>query len=261
MSVSPADRQPGAILSKLCLGVASDAVLTDVRIGPFVTAVRTTVGTGIATTMLDPQIRGRHPMAVMAGRYQRMPVVEVVQRSRQGSTLERSVAVASIHGSIRNRLPVARSVNGFDILVQLGHHKRVVFIGHFPFVDSDRVEGFASLDVFELPERARPGDHLAEDLPKLLGRADLVAITGTTLVNNTLEEILSHCSGGSLRLMLGLTTPLSPILFECGLDILCGVMVEQPDRLLIEAAEGATHKQIGGLRKVMCVRPGLDVAG
>ncbi|MFO8011204.1 MAG: DUF364 domain-containing protein [Dehalococcoidia bacterium] len=41
-------------------------------------------------------------------------------------------------------------------------------------------------------------------------RADVVAITSTSLINHTFEDLIQLCDANALVIMLGPSTPLSP---------------------------------------------------
>jgi uncharacterized protein (DUF4213/DUF364 family) len=51
-------------------------------------------------------------------------------------------------------------------------------------------------------------------------------------------------------MMLGPSTPLTPALFDFGFDILCGTVIEDPDKVLKAVGEGAVTSQITGVRRV-----------
>jgi uncharacterized protein (DUF4213/DUF364 family) len=50
--------------------------------------------------------------------------------------------------------------------------------------------------------------------------------------------------------MLGPSTPLSPVLFDHGMDILSGSIVVDRDRVLDCISQGANFRQVRGVRKV-----------
>jgi uncharacterized protein (DUF4213/DUF364 family) len=72
----------------------------------------------------------------------------------------------------------------------------------------------------------------------------VVAITGTSLLNHTFEGLLALCRPDAAILVLGPSTPLSPILFERGVRFLSGAIVEKVDAVLRAVSEGANFKQI-----------------
>ena len=48
--------------------------------------------------------------------------------------------------------------------------------------------------------------------------------------------------------MIGPTTPLSSILFDHGIDAICGSKIIDPDCLIRSISEGATFKEVTGVR-------------
>lgn len=80
--------------------------------------------------------------------------------------------------------------------------------------------------------------------PEIIPQADILAITATTLVNYTFEGIFRLRKPGAKVLLLGPSTPLSPLLFEYGVDVLSGSVVEDPERILPLLRQGATFRQI-----------------
>jgi uncharacterized protein len=135
-----------------------------------------------------------------------------------------------------------------DLILAYGTGKKVAIIGHFPFVDKIRPE-FSSFWVLE--KSPRRGDLPAEEAERILPNAEVIAISATTLANGTLADILSLCSPSAKKIMLGPSTPLSPVLFACGIDIIAGGVVE--DRNLVKQGilAGLPFKQLKGYRYVV----------
>jgi uncharacterized protein (DUF4213/DUF364 family) len=139
------------------------------------------------------------------------------------------------------------------LIIKHGKHKRVALIGHFTFVDELRSQ-LDSLTVLE--QKPQPGDLPAEAAPEVLPFADVVAITGMTLTNHTLEGLLALCSRNALVMILGPSTPLSPLLFDHGVSLLSGVIVTDIDAVLRSLLQGANFRQIrkAGARLVTVVK-------
>lgn len=141
---------------------------------------------------------------------------------------------------------------GQDVLVERGRNKNVAIIGHFPFVEEIR-EAFANFWVLE--KRPQPGDHDASMAGALLPQADLVAITGTTLLNGTLAEILNLCSEEAFLVLIGPTTPFAPCLFELGIDVLAGCDVTCPDQVQAGITAGRCFRELAGARQLAWEKP------
>jgi hypothetical protein len=91
----------------------------------------------------------------------------------------------------------------------------------------------------DLPEQA------AEDY---LPQADVVAITGTALINHTFDKLLSLCTASSLVMVLGPSTPLSPVLFQHGIQMISGAKVIDEPAALKTIQQGASFPQVKGVR-------------
>jgi hypothetical protein len=121
----------------------------------------------------------------------------------------------------------------------------VALIGHFPFVPALR-EAAEHLSVLEL--RPQAGDAGAEEAETIVPEADVVAITGSSFINKSLEALLGLCRADAFIVVLGPTTPLSSVLFDFGADVISGTRVVEPELALRCAGEGATFRQIRGIR-------------
>jgi uncharacterized protein len=75
-----------------------------------------------------------------------------------------------------------------------------------------------------------------------ISEADWLIITGTTLINNTLDDILSHCKPDAQIIVVGPTASMLPeAFFSRGVKLIGGIKVTQPDKLLdvlVEAGSG-----------------------
>ena len=84
----------------------------------------------------------------------------------------------------------------------------------------------------------------SEAADQVIPRADIVALTGTTLINHTFEDLLALCRPEALVLVLGPSTPLSPILFNHGVHLLSGSVVENEEAVLRAVSQGANFRQV-----------------
>jgi len=55
---------------------------------------------------------------------------------------------------------------------------------------------------------------LVQDQPKILPNCDIVILSGTTTVNNTIDELLPMCSNAREIIMVGASTPMFPDAFK-----------------------------------------------
>ena len=89
------------------------------------------------------------------------------------------------------------------------------------------------------------GEDLSADAASdVIPRADVLAITGTTLINHTFEELMALRRAEALVLVLGPSTPLSPVLFDHGVHFISGSVVEDVDSVLRAVSQGANFRQV-----------------
>jgi uncharacterized protein (DUF4213/DUF364 family) len=130
----------------------------------------------------------------------------------------------------------------------------VAIVGHFPFIDRVR-DAADRCWVLEL--HPGPGDLPADQAREVLPQADVVALTGTSLLNHTFDELIGLCRPDAYVLLLGPSTPLSPVLFEAGVNALSATRVDDIEQVLFSVGQGATFRQIkrrGGLRLLTWVK-------
>jgi uncharacterized protein (DUF4213/DUF364 family) len=68
-----------------------------------------------------------------------------------------------------------------------------------------------------------------------------------------LEGLLSLCKKAYI-VMVGPTTPLSPVLFDHGINVICGTKVIDSERLIRFISQGATFKEVSGVRLLTLIK-------
>jgi uncharacterized protein (DUF4213/DUF364 family) len=218
-----------------------------VRIGAFWTAVVTEVGghrrCGLATAMRDDDGHHHGGRAAVpdAGRLTEYSALQLAALARSESQLEASVGVAAINSLLPAREKQWVDLNAEQVVVEQGAGKRVAVIGHFPFIPRWRdIAG----TLWVLEKRPRGEDLPADASAEIIPQADIVAISGTTLINHTFEELVDLCRPDALVLVLGASTPLSPVMFDYGVHILSGSVVENINAVLGVVSEGGNFRQV-----------------
>jgi len=174
---------------------------------------------------------------------------ELARLIHSPSPPEVSVGMAAINALLPWQPQAWVDLNAQDVIIQHGAGKHVALVGHFPFVPLLRPQ-VGKLTVLEL--RPQGDDLPADSAPDVIPHADVVAITSLTLLNHTFEGLLRLCPPGALVVLLGPTTPLSPLLFDYGVDLLSGSVVEDVDAVLNTIAQGGNFRQVrrAGVRLV-----------
>jgi len=229
------------------------ATLIDLRVGPFWSVVRTSAGAGMASTLRSGNIRSGFPPIPGAGSLLEKNPGELAAGLHSLSPPEASLGLATANALLGPPDGRLTEHNAEAILSDRGKGKRVAMIGHFPF--SERLAAScADLWVFERGEGRFDGDLGAEMMEELLPQADVVGVTSTTIINGTLPEILDLVRPDAFVLLLGPSTPLTPRLFDFGIDLLCGTVIVNPESVFRAVEQGAVTSQITGVRRV-CLWP------
>lgn len=178
------------------------------------------------------------------GRLTQKTALSLAEYARSNSLLEASIGMATINSLIDIDESKCVEKNAFEILLEKGEGKNVAVVGHFPWIPKlrEKIKNF-----WVLEQRLREGDLPAEEAERILPQCDVVGITGTSFINHTLEGLLSLCRKAYI-VMIGPTTPFSPIFFDHGIDAICGSKVIDPDQLIRSISEGATFKEVTGVR-------------
>ena len=237
------------------------ATVTDVRVGAFWTAVVLTVNgekrCGLASTLRsDEHHRGGGSAVPQAGHLTELSAGELAQMATGNRPPATSIGIAALNALVQQPSSAWVDVNAEEVIARYGAEKNVALVGHFPFIPRLR-QRVGQLWVLE----QHPGD---DDLPAtaaetVIPQADVVAITGTTVINHTAESLLALCRPSARVLMLGPSTPLSPKLFQFGIDLISGSVVENIPAVLNAVSQGANFRQIhrAGVRLVTMTAPSL----
>ena len=263
------------------LGADLDRIVIErAVIGLFFTGVK--LNTGVAGACATP-LRSIPeavccPSSAMAMPFPRKlrgrPARELLKETGASSGIRRAVGVATMNAladmcSRRRAMPdveLRAGVDAYDAAdIQSGEH--VVVVGAFvPFLKALKRSGHSSL--LEMDAATLKPDELAAFPPGrrtslVVPSADVVLITGTTLLNDTLENLLALCREDTRVVMVGPTVGLLPdALLRRGVDVLGGVRVTAPDAFLDVLAEGGSGYHFFGrsAQKVVLVRKAMAFA-
>ena len=230
------------VLDDLLASLTEDAAVREVRTCVHWTAV-VSRQCGLASSLHVEQHPHGHQSVRGVGSLHQQTALELAQLARSESLLEASIGVAAINSLLD--VPEERCVqlNAEDWLTERGRGKKVAIVGSFPFVSRLR-DKVGTLWVLE--RRPAEGELLAEEAGNILPQADVVGITGTALINHTLDDLLALCSPQSSVMVLGPSTPLSPVLFDHGVDVISGTFVVDTELVLTLISQGATFRQVKG---------------
>jgi uncharacterized protein len=179
-----------------------------------------------------------------AGELTSCKISNLTKRIFSWKPLEASIGVAAINSLIE---PHGEKGNIKDFIKEKSRGKIVTFIGRFPFYEQiSPIAKKSYLLEIDATGNELPTFACEEILPK----SDVNVITGTSLINHSLQRLLELGQNG-INIVLGPTTPLSPILFDFGADVLAGVRVINKQELVKSITQGVRKsKLINGLEPV-----------
>jgi uncharacterized protein len=197
------------------------------------------------------------PSSAMAmpfpGKLRRRPAFDVAEEALGDHGIRRAVGIAAMNALAdtcwrRRPHPEAELRLGIDAFdaTDIRPGDNVVVIGAFvPFLRElkRRRQPFLVLeqDPATLKAEELPFFRPADQAPAVVPEADVLLITGTTLINDTLEGLLGAAKPAARVTMVGPTVSLLPDAFlRRGANILGTVRITEPDEFLETLAEGGS---------------------
>jgi uncharacterized protein (DUF4213/DUF364 family) len=271
----PIIRETLAAIPKILGAGLEDITIERAVIGLFFTGVK--LNNGIAGACATPIKTIPEavccPSSAMAmpfpGKLHGRPAFDLAQEAVGENGIRRAIGIAAMNAladTCWSRRPhpeteLRLGIDAFDA-TDIRPGDKVVVVGAFvPFLRELKRRHQPYL-VLEQDRDTLKADELpffrpAEQASIVVPEADVLLITGTTLINDTLEELLALAQPSARVTMVGPTVSLLPdALLSRGADILGTVRVTAPDAFLDMLAEGGSGYHFFGrtAQKVVLVR-------
>jgi len=238
------------ILDDVISQLNPEAPVRDIRQGVFHTGVLTR-NCGLAATLPRDALRQEPPLVKEPGHLIEKTALELARMAYSESILEAAIGMATINSLLDIDVERCQDLNARELIAEKGKDKRIAIVGHFPFIPLLREH---ARELWVIEKNPQEGDFTEAEADNLIPQADIVGITGTAFTNHTLEHLLKLCTPRAYIVILGDTTPLSPILFDYGVDAISGTKVVNVERALRCVSEGANFRQIKGTRRLTMTR-------
>jgi hypothetical protein len=211
------------------------------------------IGTGVAMRPreMDGPVRN-------AGKIAGMKVRELASWIKSWDFYEAAMGLAAINSALNAQQAVlqncgtwldeTKTEDVFTCLLDDLRGKRVAVVGHFH--NLERLSGICELSILE--RKPMQGDLPDPACEYILGEQDFVIMTATTLINKTMPRLL-ELSRNARVVVAGPSTPLHPLMFDHGVDLLGGLIVDREPAVWRAVAEGgreALFEQGGRMVKV-----------
>ncbi|TVQ87123.1 MAG: hypothetical protein EA393_10890 [Bacteroidetes bacterium] len=229
-------------------------VISDVVMGMHLTAVKLSDGShGIASTLQDRvyysagKKRDFGPFTPMQITGQKvMDLFETSQKSKITDTLKVAVLNAVSTKIIANgKYKVIENADPIDLL-DLSHPRTITIVGAFHSYIEKLSDSGNRLFVLELNEDALGEEHKKHYVPateynKVIPGSDALIITGLTLVNNTIDELLLSVPENCRVVVTGPSGSIIPdVLFQHGVHIIGATRITKPLELFDVVAQGGS---------------------
>jgi uncharacterized protein len=248
--------------------IIDDLTISDIRIGLLLTAVRLSDNScGVASTLSDVPLHctkrerdfGDFTALKIKGK-KLSGLFETAKESNIVLTLKIAVlnAISSKILSSGN-YRIVEDCDPVDLL-DLGAQKNITIVGAFHSY-IDKISATKNrLSVLEQDEHALSAGQKkfyvpAHDYKTLLPGSDIVIITGLTLVNNTIDNLLSAISENTLVVVTGPSSSIIPdVLFANKVNIIGATRITKPDILFDVVSEaGAGYHLFEYCARKICI--------
>ena len=179
------------------------------------------------------------------GNYAGQELTQLARLAVSDNVFEQAIGHAAINAH-HNRYDLSgEDINGLDLVEDRG--EKTVVVGQFPGL-AKRVPSAAVIE-----REARPGCYPESAAATLLPAAEQVLITASAMSNGSLANLL-RLARDAYVVLVGPSAPMSPILFDFGVNAISGLIVRNTEALLQAAAEGGAVAALRPHSRFMTLR-------
>src|SRR4030066_1918077 len=233
--------------------------IDDLVIGIFFTGVKLSTGhAGCAFTPIGeipeavccPTTAARMPQA---GNLEGRPASKIIQYAADKNVIKSAIGVATLNALSQTIIEygekpeyeVVKDVDGFDLL-KIQPHETVSLIGAFgPYIKRLKMMG----NPFFIIEKNSQTLRLDEmkyfkpesEMRDALEKSRVAILTGTSIVNHTIDQILSLLRNGIRTAIIGPTASMIPdAFFKRGVHVMAGIQISNPDLMIKILKQGGS---------------------
>ena len=247
------------LIAERCPTSLEEVSIGDLVIGIFFTGVNLSTGhAGVAFTPIGeipeavccPTTAARMPEA---GSLEGKPLSEILRYSLDRNVLKSAIGVAAMNALSQIVIEsedgandqIIKRADGFDLL-EIQPHETVSLIGAFgPYIRRLKIMGNPFFIIEKSPQTLRADEmkyfKAESEMRSAMGQSSVIIITGTAIVNHTIDTILSSVGDGKRTAIIGPTASMIPdAFFKRGVHVMAGVRILDPDRMIKILKEGGS---------------------
>jgi uncharacterized protein (DUF4213/DUF364 family) len=189
----------------------------------------------------------------LSGKLKGRAISEYIKDVRSDNPLKKTLGIAALNALSTyywelyppKEYEILMGEDAFD-QVDVHQYKKAVVIGALVPMLKKLKKADIDYTVLEMDSRTLKGEELehfapAKDAPLYIKDADLLVITGVTILNNTLPDLLQLAKPEAHVVVTGPTASMLPdAFFKRGVTLLGGIVVTKPDELLDLISEGGS---------------------
>ncbi len=233
----------------------NEITIESLNAGIFMTLVKLSTGySGISITDIDNkescyQSRDKYFGPFAPGNVHGQKIADLFLQSEGNKLLDviKLAVINAISAEIiaHSDYKIVENADPVD-LIDLDEPKKVVVVGAFQSYIKRFANSRHELSVLELNKQALSPEQYkffvpADQAKDILNKADVVFLTGATLVNNTLDELLLFIPASAQVVVVGPSSSLIPdILFSKGVNMIGATQILNADVASTLISEGAT---------------------
>jgi len=236
-----------------------DVWIDDLVIGIFFTGVKlSTSQAGVSFTPIGeipeavccPTTAARMPQA---GNLEGSPVSEILKYALDTNVLKSAIGVATLNavsqlvieseGGVEYQ--IIKDADGFDLL-EIQPDETVSLIGAFgPYIRRLKMMGNPFTIVEKNPQTLRSDEMKyfkpESEMSSALEESDAVIITGTAIVNHSIDTILSFITNGKRTAIIGPTASMIPdAFFKKGVQVMAGIRILKAEGMIKILKQGGS---------------------
>lgn len=233
--------------------------IEDLVIGIFFTGVKISTGHGgcaftpvgeIPEAVCCPTSVARMPQA---GALEGKNVSEIIDYTNDPNVLKSAIGVATLNALTQmiidankaNDYHIIKNEDGFDLL-NIQPHETVSLIGAFgPYIRRLKNMGNPFFIIEKRPQALRPDEikyfKPESEMISAIEKSKVLIITGTAIVNHTIDSILSMIKNDLRVAIIGPTASMIPdAFFKRGTNIMAGVRITDSDGMIKILKQGGS---------------------
>lgn len=231
----------------------------DLVVGIFFTGVKLSTGHGgcaftpiaeVPEAVCCPTSAARMPPA---GHFEGKPVSEMINYSLDPNVLKSAIGIATLNNLSQwivesgneREYELVKDKDGFDLL-DIQPHETVSLIGAFgPYIKRLKSMGNPFYIIEKNRQTLRPDEMKyfkpESQMKTAIENSQVIIITGTAIVNHTIDAVLSWINHEKRTAIIGPTASMLPdAFFRRGVNVMAGVRILNPDLMLKILKQGGS---------------------